>query len=150
MSQSLAKIYLHLVFSTKNRQPILHDEVRNSLHRYLPSVLGNLGCHVVSINSVEDHVYILFELARTVAVSKVVEDAKKSSSKWLKTQSGVPEDFAWQSGYGVFSVSASNVPAVQDYVRSQGEHHRRHSFQDELRARMVKHGIEYEERYVWE
>lgn len=150
MSQSLAKIYLHLVFSTKNRVPMLGNEVRDALHRYVATVLGNLGCHAVPINSVEDHVHILFELRRTIAVSKVVEDVKKSSSKWLKAQPGMNNDFAWQSGYGVFSVSASNVRAVQDYVAGQQQHHRTRSFQDELRALLEKHGVEYDERYAWE
>ncbi len=134
MPQSLAKIYLHLVFSTKNRAPMLGDTVRDPLHRYTATVLGNLGCHVVSVNSVEDHVHILFELAHTVPISKVVEDVKKSSSKWLKTRPDMGIGFAWQNGYGVFSVSASNLSAVRDYVAKQREHHRTLSFQDELRG----------------
>ena len=150
MSQSLAKIYLHLVFSTKLRAPLIQDAVRDSLHGYMATVLTNLGCHAVLINSVEDHIHILFELARTVTVSQVVEDVKKSSSKWVKTQPGVDEGFAWQSGYGVFSVSASNVPTVREYVANQREHHRTRSFQDELRALFEKHGVQYDERYVWD
>ncbi len=150
MPQSLAKIYLHLVFGTKNRAPMLSDAVRDPLHRYMATVLRNLGCHPVLINSVDDHTHLLFELARTVPVSHVVEEVKRSSSKWLKTQPGVEPGFAWQSGYGVFSVSASNMPAVRDYVAMQREHHRKRSFQDELRALLQKHGVEYDERYVWD
>ena len=150
MPQSLAKIYLHLVFGTKNRAPLLPDTVRGALHGYLATVLGNLGCHANLINSVEDHAHILFELARTVPVSQVVEDVKKSSSKWLKSQPGVGAGFAWQNGYGVFSVSVSNVAAVRDYVANQREHHRTRSFQEELRALLDKHGIQYDERYVWD
>ncbi len=146
MSQSLAKVYLHLVFGTKDRVPMLSDSVRDSLHRYAATVLQNLGCRVVLINSVGDHMHLLFELSRTVSVSEVVEGVKKSSSKWLKTQPG----FAWQNGYGVFSVSASNLLAVRDYVAKQQEHHRTRSFQGELRALLEKHGVEYDERYVWD
>jgi len=150
MSQSLAKIYLHLVFGTKNRAPVLGDTVRDALHRYTATVLQNLGCRVVLINSVEDHMHVLFELARTVPVSDVVENVKKSSSKWLKMQPGMEAGFAWQNGYGVFSVSASKLPTVRDYVANQREHHRARSFQSELRALLEKHGVEYDERYLWD
>ena len=150
MPQSLAKIYLHLVFSTKNRESTIADAAREELHAYMATVLANLGCHANLINSVEDHVHILFELARTVAVSQVVEDVKKSSSKWIKTQPGISAAFAWQSGYGIFSVSQSNVEAVRAYIANQREHHRKQSFQDELRALFTKHQIAFDERYVWD
>ena len=150
MPQSLARIYLHLIFSTKDRTPTINDQIREPLHAYMATVLKNLGCHANSINSVEDHVHLLFELGRTVSVSKVVEDAKKSSSKWIKTQPTGVADFAWQNGYGVFSVSHSNFEAVRDYIASQREHHRKYTFQDELRALLEKHGVEYDERYIWD
>jgi putative transposase len=150
MPQSLAKIYLHLIFSTKNRAPMLVNPVRESLHSYTAAVLKNLGCHAVLINSVEDHIHILFELARTATVSAVVEEVKTASSKWLKTQPGITAAFAWQSGYGVFSVSASNLTTVKEYVADQQEHHRKRSFQDELRALLDKHAITYDERYLWD
>jgi REP element-mobilizing transposase RayT len=150
MPQSLAKIYLHLVFSTKGRVPTLTDEARDPLHSYLATVIKNLGCHANLINSVEDHVHVLFELSRTVSVSTVVVDVKTSSSKWIKAQPGGCRDFAWQSGYGVFSVSQSNVETVRAYIANQREHHRTRSFQDELRTLLEKHGVEYDERYVWD
>ena len=150
MPQSLARIYLHLVFSTKGRAPILQETVRESLHRYMATVLENLGCHPLLFNSVEDHVHMLFELGRTMAVSTVVEDIKKSSSKWLKSQPGVVGDFAWQSGYGVFSVSASQVETARAYISSQREHHRTRTFQDEVRLLLEKHGVAFDERYVWD
>jgi REP element-mobilizing transposase RayT len=148
MPQSLAKIHLHLVLSTKNRDPSLPDSLRDSLHGYMATVLSNLGCHANLVGSVEDHVHILFELARTVAVSQVVEDVKKSSSKWLKTQHGMDGGFAWQNGYGVFSVSVSNAPSVREYAANQREHHRTRSFQEEFRALLEKHEIKHDERYV--
>ncbi len=150
MPQSLAKIFLHLVFSTKNRKPTITDAVRDNLHAYMATVLANLGCHANLINSVDDHIHVLFELARTATVSQVVEDVKKSSSKWMKTQPEVSGAFAWQSGYGVFSVSQSNVDAVRAYLANQREHHRKQSFQDELRALFTKHQIVFDERYVWD
>jgi REP element-mobilizing transposase RayT len=150
MPQSLARIHLHLIFSTRGRAPIINDQIRDPLHGYMATVLKNLGCHANLINSVEDHVHVLFELGRTVAVSKMVEDVKKSSSKWIKTQPRGVSDFAWQNGYGVFSVSHSNVENVRDYIAGQPKHHRTRTFQDELRTLLEKHGVEYDERYIWD
>jgi REP element-mobilizing transposase RayT len=150
MPQSLAHLHSHLVFSTKNREPIITDAVRESLHAYMATVLQNLGCAPVLINSVEDHVHLLFDLSRTVSVSQVVEDVKKSSSKWIKTMDAGFAIFAWQSGYGAFAVSASNVGKVRAYIAGQREHHRKITFQEEFRRFLEKHGVAYDERYVWD
>lgn len=150
MPQSLARLPIHLVFSTKNRERIITDSVRDSLHAYMATVLENLGCHAHLINSVEDHVHILFELARTVAVSQAVEEVKKASYKWIKTQGAELAGFAWQAGYGAFAVSESNVPAVREYIAGQQEHHRLKSFQEEYRAFLQRHRIAFDERYVWD
>lgn len=150
MPQSLASLHLHLVFSTKNRHPWINDSVRPTMHAYMATVLQNLGCAPVLINSVEDHVHLLFDLARTVAVSKVVEDVKKSSSKWLKTQEPALSDFAWQAGYGAFAVSESNVETVRQYIANQREHHRVKTFQEEYRQFLERHRIPFDERYVWD
>lgn len=150
MPQSLARLHVHLVFSTKNREPIITDSVRPSLHAYMATVLQNLNCHPVLINSVEDHIHLLFELARTVSVSQAVEDVKKSSSKWIKEQGSQFRTFAWQSGYGVFAVSESNVNAVREYIANQREHHRKKTFQEEYRAFLERHRIPFDERYVWD
>ena len=150
MPQSLARLHVHLVFSTKNREPIITDSVRPSLHAYMATVLQNLNCHPVLINSVEDHIHLLFELARTVSVSQAVEDVKKSSSKWIKEQAPEFRTFAWQSGYGVFAVSESNVEAVREYIANQREHHRKKTFQDEYRQFLERHRIAFDEKYVWD
>ena len=150
MPQSLARLYVHLIFSTKHRERLITNGVRQSLHAYMATVLQNFKCAPVLINSVEDHARILFELGRTVAVSQAVEEVKTTSSKWIKTQAAEFAGFAWQSGYGAFSVSESNVPAVRDYVANQREHHRVKSFQEEYRAFLEKHGVAYDERYVWD
>ena len=150
MPQSLACLHVHLVFSTKHRAPLLREEVRDSLHRYMAVVLQNLDCPPALINSVEDHVHILFELSRTVAISTAVEEVKKSSSKWIKTQGAGFADFAWQAGYGAFAVSESNVTAVRDYIADQRAHHRKKSFQKEYRAFLQRHRIAFDERYVWD
>lgn len=150
MPQSLANIYVHLIFSTKERFPFLSPEVRPDLHSYMSTVLANLNSPAVLINSVEDHVHILFNMGRTVTLAQVVEDVKKSSSKWIKTQGLSFSKFAWQAGYGGFSVSESNTPKVANYIQNQEEHHRVKTFQEEYREFLAKHKIQYDESYVWD
>ncbi len=150
MPQSLARLYVHLIFSTKHRERVITDAVRPSLHAYMARVLQNFRCPPVLINSVEDHIHILFELGRTVFISQAVEEAKTTASKWIKTQGPAFAGFAWQSGYGAFSVSESNVSAVREYIAGQAEHHRHKSFQEEYRAFLERHGVAFDERYVWD
>ena len=150
MPQSLARLHIHLIFSTKNRAPFIDPSIRDSLHRYMATVLHNLGCPAILINSVDDHVHIPFELGRTVAVSEAVEEVKKTSSKWIKTQGVELVTFAWQAGYGAFAVSESNVETVRAYIANQEEHHRKKSFQEEYRAFLARHRVTFDERYVWD
>lgn len=116
----------------------------------MATVLANLDSPAVVINSVEDHVHVLFKMSRTVTLAKVVEEVKKSSSKWLKTQDPEFKQFAWQAGYGGFSVSESNAAQVANYIRKQEEHHRVKTFQEEYREFLEKNGVQYDERYVWD
>ena len=151
MPQSLARVVLHVVFSTKNREPFLKDDdVRRRLHAYMAGVLQRIGCEPILIGGVEDHVHVLCNLSRTVTIAQLVEEAKKSPSKWVKEQGPQYREFFWQSGYGAFSVSQSNVEQVRAYIATQGEHHRKVSFQDEFRALCRKHGVEIDERYAWD
>ncbi len=150
MPQSLANLYIHLIFSTKERVPCLSASVRPYLHACLATVLANLNSPAVLINSVADHVHLLFNMGRTVTLAQVVEDVKKSSSKWIKTQGTALAGFAWQAGYGAFSVSESNVPKVANYIRDQEEHHRVKTFQEEYREFLAKHKVQFDERYVWD
>lgn len=150
MPQSLDRLHIHLVFSTKNREPLITDPVRDSLHAYMATVLQNLGCAPVLINSVEDHAHLLFDLSRTVSISQAAEDVKKASSKWIKTQGPEFAGFAWQSGCGAFAVSESNVEAVREYIANQRDHHRKKSFQEEYRQFLERHRIAFDERYVWD
>ena len=150
MSQSLARLHVHLVFSTKHRAPLIDAAVRDALHAYLVAVLQKLTCPVQGINSVEDHVHILFDLSRTCAISEVVEQVKTSSSKWIKTRGRAYSGFAWQAGYGAFAVSESMVATVEGYLARQQEHHHQSSFQDEYRALLERHRITFDERYVWD
>ena len=150
MPQSLANLYIHLFFSTKHREALITDEVRPQLHAYMATVLANLKSPAVLINSVDDHIHLLFQLHRTVTLSKAVEEVKKSSSKWIKTQETGFQSFAWQSGYGAFSVSESNTGQVAHYIKNQQEHHKKTTFQEEYRQFLDRHNIEYNEQYVWD
>ena len=151
MPQSLARVVLHVVFSTKNREPFLKDDdVRKRLHAYMAGVLQRIGCEPILIGGMEDHVHVLCNLSRTVTIAQLVEEAKKSPSKWVKEQGPQYREFFWQTGYGSFSVSQSNVEKVRAYIATQEEHHRKVSFQDEFRALCRKHGVEIDERYAWD
>ena len=151
MPQSLARVVLHVVVSTKNRVPFLKDrELRARLHAYMAGVLQKIGCEPILINGAEDHVHILCNLSRTITIAGLVEEAKTSPSKWMKEQGPAYRDFFWQGGYGSFSVSQSNVEQVRAYIAAQEEHHRKVSFQDEFRVLCRKHEIEIDERYVWD
>ena len=150
MSQSLAKILVHLTFSTKDRRPLLRDEHRGHLHAYIIGILKNLHSPSLETNSVEDHVHILFLLSKNHALAKVIGEVKASTSSWIKTQDPWYRDFYWQGGYAAFSVSESRVGNVRQYISNQREHHRKSSFQDELRALFQRHRVEYDERYVWD
>jgi len=150
MAQSLAKIYVHLVFSTKNREPLLREHVRADLYAYMGGILRDLDSPAVEINSEPDHIHILFVLARTRALSNVVGQLKSGSSAWLKNMGTVFAGFHWQNGYGAFSVSQSGVDEVREYIRRQHDHHLRMSFQGEFRAFLRRYAIEFDERYVWD
>ncbi|HEX6960278.1 MAG TPA: transposase [Lacipirellula sp.] len=149
MAQSIAKILVHTVFSTKERRPFLRDrELRDELHCYLGGILSNLDCQPIIVGGVEDHVHVLSTLARTCEAAEMVKEVKRGSSLWLKGK-GL-EEFAWQNGYGVFSIGFSQIPAVRDYIANQEEHHRRATYQDEFRSLLKRYEIDCDERYVWD
>lgn len=151
MPQSLAQIYLHLVFSTKDRRPFLHDAaVRDEAHHFLGGTCNNLGCPVLRVGGIPDHVHILCRLGRTISVADLVKELKRESSQWLKTKSPDLADFFWQSGYGAFSLSPGHVEALRHYIANQEEHHQKESFQEEFRRLLTKYELEWDERYVWD
>lgn len=147
MPQSLASIYLHIVFSTLGRAPMIADEVSGDLHAYLAATINGLGCRAVLVGGVSDHVHLLVRFGRTVTVADFVRDVKANSSSMMKQHIAA---FAWQSGYGAFSFGQSQLPNLMEYVGNQRDHHREISFQDELRQLMREHQIEWDERYIWE
>lgn len=151
MAQSLSKMYVHIVFSTKNRDNLLTDEkTRKEMHAYLATILKEYDSPALLIDGMGDHVHILWVLSRNATLAKIVGEAKRNSSKCIKTKGPEFNGFQWQNGYGAFSVSSSNVDAVSNYIAHQEGHHQKMNFQDEFRALLAKHGIEFDERYVWD
>ena len=150
MPQSLAKIYIHLIFSTKNREPLILDSVRPRLHTYMAGILRDLGSPAIEINTEPDHAHILFLLSRTLSLADTVKELKRGSSIWLKEIDPSLKEFHWQTGYGAFSVSVSRLNDVQKYVQNQREHHRKELYQDEFRRWLKAYEVEYDERYVWD
>ena len=149
MSQSLARNMVHLIFSTKGREPFITPALRPKLHAYLAGIFAACDSPAIAVGGVDDHVHALFVLSKTRALAKVVEEVKKGSSKWAKDNGG-PAGFYWQGGYGAFSVSPSSEAEVVRYIARQEERHKRETFQAEFRLFLAKHHVEYDERYVWD
>ena len=152
MPQSLAKVIVHSVYSTKNRTPWLRDlDLRAALYAYKATILkDNVDSPAVLINGVEDHLHVLCFLSRNFAIKDVVKESKTETTKWIKKQGTKYADFHWQAGYGIFSVSQSNLEQVRRYIADQEEHHKRFSYQDEFRQLCQRHGIDIDERHVWD
>jgi REP element-mobilizing transposase RayT len=150
MPQSLAKNLIHLVFSTKNREPVLTEAVREPLCAYASAVLRDLDSHVIAMSAWHDHVHILLVLSKNHSLAQVVMEVKRATSKWIKTQGKGFAGFHWQNGYGAFSIGQSGVEEVTKYIANQAEHHRVKSFQEEFRSFLKRYEIEFDERYVWD
>ena len=151
MPQSLAQIYVHFVFSTKERRPFLQDKpLRTRLHAYLAGTCNGLDSPCLVAGGIKDHVHILCRFGRSRSVAETIKELKRESSLWIKKEAPQLRTFRWQTGYGAFSVSPSHVSALSRYIANQEQHHRRQSFQDEFRRLLKKYNVEYDERYVWD
>jgi len=151
MPQSLSAVYIHLVFSTKERRPFLRDrETREALHAYLGGISKTLDCPPITVGGMEDHVHVLARFGRKITQAEWIKELKRVAHLWLTEQSQAYADFQWQGGYADFSVSPSNLERVKEYITNQEAHHRKLSFQDEIRALLRKHNIGWDERYVWD
>jgi putative transposase len=146
MPQSLAKNLIHLVFSTKNREPTLTEPVRNPLCAYASGVLRDLDSPVIAVNAWRDHIHILFVLNN----NQVVMEVKRATSKWIKTQGNEFTRFHWQSGYGAFSIGQSGMEEVKIYIANQAKHHRVKTFEEEFRSFLKRYQVEFDERYLWD
>ena len=150
MPQSLSKVYVHITFSTKNREEMIDESIQPKLFAYLGGICKGLECNPVRVGGTTDHVHILCTLSRTISQAKLIEEIKKESSKWMKTQGECYRHFYWQHGYGIFSVNPTKIEVVVDYINNQKEHHRTKTFQEELQAFLKKYHVDYDERYVWD
>ena len=151
MPQSVSQVWLHIVFSTKNRKPYLLDVAfRESMFRMLAHHVKETGCVTGLVGGHVDHVHLLVGLSRTTKICKLVESIKTETSKWAKDADGGIRSFTWQAGYGAFSVSYSNLQVVETYIFQQEIHHAKRTFKDEFRLLCEKHRVEIDERYVWD
>jgi REP element-mobilizing transposase RayT len=149
MPQSLVKILVHIVFSTKNRMAIITPEIEPGLFGYIHGIVKNHDARLITANGTADHVHLLVSLGRN-DVAELIGDIKRSSSTWIKKQDRRFSQFYWQKGYGVFSIGRSQVAAVSKYIADQKEHHKTQSFQDEFRVLLKKYDVDYDERFVWD
>jgi putative transposase len=150
MAQSLSSILVHLIFSTRHREPFISAELEPELHAYLAAIFQACKSPSLLVGGTRDHIHALFVLSRTCALADIVEEVKKNASKWIKTKGQEFSRFHWQAGYGAFSIGQSQAQQVKRYIANQQEHHRRRDFQDEFRALLRKYEVEYDERYIWD
>jgi len=149
MAQTLVSLLTHIVFSTKHREDLITPTVEPHLYAYLGGITKDYGTQLLAAGGTANHVHLLVSQSKTMALSDLLEEIKKSSSKWIKTQGAEFARFHWQDGYGALSIGASQSPAVRAYLARQKQHHRKISFQEEFVALLEKYGIEYDERYLW-
>ena len=150
MAGTYTKLYYHIVFSTKNRQPFISPAIEDELYKYICGIIRNFGGSGIEINGAADHIHILAIIPPKLSLSETLRTIKANSSKWLHETKPECAEFAWQDGYAAFTVSASQVEGVRQYIRDQKKHHRERDYKAELLALLEKHGVEYDERYLWD
>ena len=150
MAQSFATNYLHIIFSTKHRQPFIDENIERELHKYLAGICTGLQSRPIEIGGYWDHVHILCLLSKKITLIKLLEDVKSDSSRWVKTKGEHYKQFYWQGGYGAFSVSPHEVDTVRTYIRNQHEHHKTETYQDEYRRILTNNEVDFDERFIWD
>ena len=150
MPQSLVRMLVHIVFSTKNRADLIVPEIENSLFGYLHGIIENNNSKLIIANGTTDHIHLLISLGKIIAVSELVGDIKRGSSSWMKKQDAKFSQFYWQEGYGAFSVGQTEDEAVIEYIKNQKKHHQTKDYKTEFRGFLKKYSIEYDEKYVWD
>ncbi len=149
MPQSLSKIFIHIVFSTKNRADLIAPEIEDELFKYFHCIIENNGAKLIITNGTANHVHLLISFSKKIDIPELVGDIKRDSSKWIKREKSI-NDFYWQKGYGAFSIGQKQVEMIVKYIENQKEHHQTHDFKDEYRAWLDKYEIDYDEQYVWD
>ena len=150
MPQSFGSLYFHLIYSTKNREPIITEDLEPRLYEYLGGILRNQQGKLVAAGGTKDHIHLLVSLSRQDSIADTIRTLKSNSSGWIHKNFPDQQSFAWQVGYGAFSVSYSGLDAVQTYLANQKQHHTKQTFQEEYRAFLIRHELEYDERYIWD
>jgi REP element-mobilizing transposase RayT len=150
MGQSLVKNYVHITFSTKNRVPLISEEVENELYSYIGGICKKLECSPIKIGGFYDHVHIFTSLSKKISLMILLEKVKANSSKWIKSKGDSFSKFYWQNGYGAFSVNPHEIDKVISYIEKQKEHHKKKTFQDEYRAFLKKYSVEFDEKFIWD
>lgn len=149
MAQTLVSLLVHVIFSTKNREPFITTEIEPELFAYIGGILNNKGCRLLDAGGTADHVHLLVSQSKNLGLSSLMKDVKKDSSSWIKTKGNEFRSFHWQDGYGAFSVGVGEIGGLTKYIAGQNEHHRKRSFQEELNEFLNAYGIQYDERYLW-
>ena len=150
MSQTLVSLYVHIVFSTKNRANLIAPEFESDLYSYMGGILRNHGGSLLAANGTANHSHLLVSLSKNHSLAETVGDLKRDSSKWVKNEGDGPKNFKWQDGYGAFSVGQTQIAEVKKYIARQKEKHAKHTFENEMRGFFKKYEIEYDEKYVWD
>ena len=150
MPQSLVRILIHVVFSTKYRVDSIVPEIENDLFGYVHGIVENNKSRLIAANGTANHVHLLISLGKTVDISQLIGDIKRDSSKWIKTKDAQFADFYWQEGYGAFSVGQTEDETVVKYIQNQKEHHKNKDYKTEFRGFLKKYNVEFDERYVWD
>jgi REP element-mobilizing transposase RayT len=149
MSQSLSKLYIHLIFHTKNNESFIDTDIESELYAYLGGLLKDIKCVPIKINGIENHIHILCIMSKNISLADLTEDIKRNSSRWIKTKGDKYKNFAWQGGYGGFSVSQSKADVVKHYIENQKEHHKALSFKEEYIRFLKEYDIDFNEDYLW-
>jgi len=149
MANTYTSLHYHVVFSTKNRERLIAQEIEGRVWAYIGGIARKHRMNALQVGGIEDHIHALVTAPAVLSPSEIAQYLKGDSSKWIHTEFPRVGHFAWQDGYGAFTVSRSNIPSVIAYIKNQREHHRKKSFQEEYRELLEKHGIEYDERYIW-
>jgi putative transposase len=150
MANTYTSVPVHYVFSTKNRMPVLSQQIRERLWPYMGGIARENGILARAVGGADDHAHLLITLPTTITIAKGIQLIKGGSSKWLRETFPELHDFAWQEGYGAFGICISHIPKTIAYIAEQEEHHRKKSFQEEYLGFLKKHEIKYDERYLWD
>ena len=149
MAGAFTKVYYHLVFSTKDRAKLIDEDIKTELYSYLYGIFKNENGYVLAIGGMSDHIHLLCSIPPKNSISDMIKKIKVASSKWLKERGGLYQKFQWQPGYGLFTVSHSQVDVVSKYIKNQKKHHENFSYKDEFRLLLKKHNIEFDEKFIW-